>query len=298
MNMTTSHHLASTMVATGSSARPTGAGVSMDAIAPPGRKKPLRTYSRRSVLSNEPALPSPERSPKHADLSDRGPTETSPPAPRLPTPRQPRGSILAYFNALPSRPSITPATACPKIAEPSPPHIPPPTPLLLSNLRKRRRLTTRPGILGVHLDLFNDSSQDTSEEKDGAEDGDEKARRHGPEGLPSPPVTATNSLHGTGTERPLSDGISTDPLANLTGTGPSTSAQAAGHKKRCRKRAPKDMVQTTLSLSIKPDPGFTLCKECGILYNPLNEKDRKEHKTRHAAHVRSKRKAELTSSSA
>ncbi|KAK0749970.1 hypothetical protein B0T18DRAFT_428010 [Schizothecium vesticola] len=47
-------------------------------------------------------------------------------------------------------------------------------------------------------------------------------------------------------------------------------------------------VQMTLSLAINPGPGFTVCKDCGILYNPLNEKDRKEHKKQHAAHVRAK----------
>ncbi|KAK3317885.1 hypothetical protein B0T19DRAFT_301111 [Cercophora scortea] len=297
MDMTTRPHPAGSMAATVSSVPTTDLGVSTDAIALPGRKKPLRTYSRRSVLSKEPALPSPERSPRHADLSDTSPTKTSPQAPRLPTPEQPRGSILAYFKALPSRPNTTPATACPENAEPTPPRIPPPSPpLLVSNLRKRRRLTMRPDILGVYLDLFNDSSRDTTDEKHRIEEGKDNAQRHSPEGLPSPLAPSTNPLPRV--DWPSLDEISTDPPATLTGTARSTLAQAAGNKKRCRKRAPKDMVQTTLSLSIKPDPGFTLCEECGILYNPLNEKDRKEHKTRHAAHVRSKRKAELTSFSA
>jgi len=46
----------------------------------------------------------------------------------------------------------------------------------------------------------------------------------------------------------------------------------------------------TLSLAINPGPGFTVCKDCDVLYNPLNEKDRKEHKKQHAAHVRAKLK--------
>ncbi|KAM7185126.1 hypothetical protein V8F33_012572 [Rhypophila sp. PSN 637] len=57
-----------------------------------------------------------------------------------------------------------------------------------------------------------------------------------------------------------------------------------------KKKKPKELVQTTLSLAINPGPGFTVCKDCGILYNHLNENDRKEHKRRHAAHVRSKTK--------
>lgn len=56
-------------------------------------------------------------------------------------------------------------------------------------------------------------------------------------------------------------------------------------KKKIQKK--KELVQTTLNVAINPGPGFTICKDCGILYNPLNEMDRKEHKRRHAAHLRS-----------
>ena len=60
-------------------------------------------------------------------------------------------------------------------------------------------------------------------------------------------------------------------------------------KKRPEKR-PKEMVQTVLSLSVNKEPGFLICKECGILYNPLNGEDRKEHRRRHSAWVKGKGK--------
>ena len=68
---------------------------------------------------------------------------------------------------------------------------------------------------------------------------------------------------------------------------------SAGEKKgTLRRHQTKAKVQTTLSLAIDPRPGFTICKDCGILYNPLNDKDRKEHKKQHAAHARAKLKAQ------
>lgn len=50
----------------------------------------------------------------------------------------------------------------------------------------------------------------------------------------------------------------------------------------------RDMVQTTLSLAINPKPGFIVCKECGLLYNRLNEEDRKDHVRVHAGNRRSR----------
>lgn len=42
------------------------------------------------------------------------------------------------------------------------------------------------------------------------------------------------------------------------------------------------MVQQTLSLSMS-ETGFTECRECSMLYNPLHEKDRRYHARQHAA---------------
>lgn len=66
-------------------------------------------------------------------------------------------------------------------------------------------------------------------------------------------------------------------------------AEAGFQVKHAAKRRPrKATVQTTLNLSLADEPGFTICKECEMLYNPLNEKDRKDHTRRHAAAMRRK----------
>jgi hypothetical protein len=57
-----------------------------------------------------------------------------------------------------------------------------------------------------------------------------------------------------------------------------------------RRQAPKATVQTTLALT--DDPAFTICKDCDMLYNPLNEKDKKDHTRRHATALRKKREKE------
>jgi hypothetical protein len=62
-------------------------------------------------------------------------------------------------------------------------------------------------------------------------------------------------------------------------------------KIRVGKRPPRDMTQTTLSLSIQKESCFTICAVCDILYNPLNEKDRKEHNRRHAAYTRKQKQS-------
>ncbi|KAK3937159.1 hypothetical protein QBC46DRAFT_393410 [Diplogelasinospora grovesii] len=72
--------------------------------------------------------------------------------------------------------------------------------------------------------------------------------------------------------------------------------QAAAGKRmqqpKKKKRQKKEMMQMTLNVSRTTDPGFTLCKDCGILYNHLNQKDRQEHSRRHAAWVRRNNKTQ------
>lgn len=63
-------------------------------------------------------------------------------------------------------------------------------------------------------------------------------------------------------------------------------------KHNAKRRSRKPTVQTTLNLSMTDEPGFTICKGCEMLYNPLNEKDRKDHAKQHAASMR--RKGEVT----
>jgi hypothetical protein len=59
-------------------------------------------------------------------------------------------------------------------------------------------------------------------------------------------------------------------------------------KHEAKRRTRKPTVQTTLNLRMANDPAFTICKDCDMLYNPLNEKDRKDHATQHAAAMRRK----------
>jgi hypothetical protein len=99
------------------------------------------------------------------------------------------------------------------------------------------------------------------------------------------PVSPIKSEYGAEPKPILADGTSD------RWSGPSRLAgEGAGKGGKLGKRQTKERVQMTLSLAINPGPGFTVCKDCGILYNPLNEKDRKEHKKQHAAHVRAKLK--------
>jgi hypothetical protein len=89
--------------------------------------------------------------------------------------------------------------------------------------------------------------------------------------------------------------IPVNVLRHETGTPSASSTTAAEDcllqdKKRPGKQPARDLTQTTLSLSLQKDPGFTICAVCDLLYNPLNEKDRREHKRRHAAYSRAKEK--------
>jgi hypothetical protein len=79
---------------------------------------------------------------------------------------------------------------------------------------------------------------------------------------------------------------------NMLNAGAPTEEQTANEgfqvKHEGKRRAAKATVQTTLNLSMADEPGFIICKDCEILYNPLNEKDRKDHARRHAAVIRRK----------
>lgn len=109
---------------------------------------------------------------------------------------------------------------------------------------------------------------------------------HSEEAAILPEQLGSKPRHETGPVQALSE-VAANRI-NQDTTPPITTTN--GKKKKAGKHAAKEKVQTTLSLAMNPGPGFTICKECGVLYNHLNEKDRKEHKKQHAAHVRSKAK--------
>ena len=234
------------------------------------RKKPIRTYGRRSVAAakadSKPSTPrqlSPEETPA-PQLPPPTSPDTAPPSVECPKPNAPKsGSILSYFHAKPKTPTLPSkaSTPTPSITEElvSTPPSPPPS---STGQRKRRRLTTRPTF-----DDDNDGKDQDTKRRKG--NGDDTPRTEN-----ETPAVDTPSASQTETDS--------------TGTA---SKQLVVKKKRTAKTPTKEMVQTTLSLAIgEPKPQFIVCKECSMLYNHLNEKDRRDHKRVHAAYIRSKSK--------
>ena len=254
---------------------------------PNARKRPLRTYGKRSAQSREPESAPPSKKQRLEDVraENEGTTEPRRQPLQAPRPQPPpkRGSIMSYFKPVPPRSSspATPSSAPAKtIITP-----PPSSPIPFSKARKRRRLTTRPTIvvegcsaLGSGL-VTPTTEDDAGHEHAGYESPSPDRNR---DDAPLPP-TDTDGQPGV---------LADTPPHTLNSLGaPSTAVQKPGNqsqRKKAGKRSVKDLVQTTLSLSTNPGPGFTICNECGVLYNPLNEKDRKDHKRQHAAHVRRK----------
>ncbi|KAK0712981.1 hypothetical protein B0T26DRAFT_350079 [Lasiosphaeria miniovina] len=251
-------------------------------------KRPLRTYSRR--LASGRALHQPITSGQKEDVTVPDPGDALlEPSAKIPEPEtRKRGSILSYFKpVVPPRPNdITTATIPDGIESastlPSLPH-----PLPIREPRKRRRLTTRPQFgaedrgkmdtgCGTAVDCSNERSYQTGINEHSDDDT-----------LPINKNTPQETQDSCGQGSRVLDELTATVAGQVAMSGMMTK-RPLGITDRSRKRCAKDMVQTTLSLSVNPDPGFTVCKDCGILYNPLNEKDRKEHKTRHAAHARSR----------
>ncbi|KAK3313267.1 hypothetical protein B0H66DRAFT_569897 [Apodospora peruviana] len=261
------------------------------------RKRPLRTYGRRAAASKDYELPTSKRRRKYTNGTDSCHPEPSSPLPQLPTPELPkRTSILSYFKPATATSSGTASPA--ERPDASEMLQPPPSPPLVSAPRKRRRLTTRPDFAKKDIDSIAKIPQENDAKE--KEDGTRVNKKHGqdtsPKGAHGAPFIAVSTLdliQGDDNRSVIRETVT----SSLNQAGPavphsSSSDSTAGEKRSPTANRPKkDMVQTTLSLAINPGPGFTICKECGILYNPLNEGDRKEHKRRHAAHIRSKSKS-------
>ena len=262
-------------------------------MAVPQRKRPLRTYGRRSLQTREHE----QNESTAAEGSDQGSSSSSetkrPVLPQtLPArnqcDRSKRGSILAYFKPLPPSSETAASTRPSDSAEPvsTPPSSPPPSP----RMRKRRRLTTRPQFCGGDQQL-----KDTVRE--GTQVGDEPAdnaiaHSSSPSIAESTIVVNTDGYDNFSSA--LSD-VAVNVLPCRNGQNETTDpVQNGGTKSKPRreKRRAKEMTQTTLSLSVHKEPGFTICGVCDLLYNPLNEKDRREHRRRHAAYSRAKAKSE------
>jgi len=277
---------------------------------PRGRKRPLRTYSRRSIQTR--AQDQDEGSPQgdgchRASTPDLGQAETPAQVPALPArprteqaepaERSSRRSILAYFKPLPPSSDAPSSIAS---SDPAEPLSTPPTSPSSSRAKKRRRLTTRPQFGGLEQHVRSDA-RDTVDYADGDGDGDGKGddESSGKKGVgkqSSPSLSKSTIIVGgtsNGTLRPALSEVAVNALCHQDGPTNSVADGKSRIKKRLNKQPAKDMTQTTLSLSVHKEPGFTICSVCDILYNPLNEKDRREHNRRHAAFSRNKKRRAL-----
>ncbi len=255
------------------------------------RKRPVRTYSRRSagtrVQEQEVPLNVTTPEPRTTDL-DQGRAESRPPLPVPPekkrAERPSRGSILAYFKPLPEssdKPLSDVASSDPAESLSTPPTSPEPA----SRLRKRRRLTTRPQFDGLAERSLVHGEGLPQDDQASANGAGARPRRSMSMGQPTTAVSS-ESLH---TPRPALSEVAANTVDHQDGLA------SVVRRRRSRgsteKRPRRDMTQTTLSLSVQKEPGFTICGVCDLLYNPLNEKDRREHNRRHAAYSRSKKRA-------
>ena len=231
-------------------------------------------------------MPPPKRQRVETLKEEATHAEPQPQLPQLPKQEPPkRESILSYFKRLPSSSSV-PAVPSSDPVEPA--LTPPPSsPVPISNARKRRRLTTRPNI-AEEVGLVVKSIHLVPKDKNTAEEQRLQSGLRGDQNDEPLSVSTTNHQRN-----PFSE-TTPSKLNTLEAVAPTKGS--VGSQKKVGKRPAKDMVQTTLNISLNPDSGFTICKDCGTLYNPLNEKDRKEHKKQHAAHVRSKAKRSIAGS--
>lgn len=255
------------------------------------------------VATDDTESPSPSPSPQQCESS-----------------KSSQNSILSYFKPV--------SRAVPEIAKDSDiidaeSSSPPPSPRQAAIPRKRRRLTTRPEISCRQDSLLAERSRCREETRLVPEEQSDapligKKRKlqdispksaHGapfiavttpPDILLQRSILSNNNdggehNHHQNPLREISGGVLNQmDNHNEEGTGENdvnkndVSAGSWTQRMTKKKKKQKDLVQTTLTLAINPGPGFTICKDCGILYNHLNEHDRKEHKRRHAAHVRDK----------
>ncbi|KAI2627773.1 hypothetical protein GGR54DRAFT_431382 [Hypoxylon sp. NC1633] len=236
-------------------------------------RRPLRTYSKRpSTDVGEPVRKKRRvRDTKILSTPTAEPTEPTDnhdarePSPSLPPPpTTKKGTIMSYFKIIPPTSSSTLHSSEPSSEPTQPESTPPSSPPAVSSQRKRRRrLTTRM--------ISRATSEDTKVEDpiEGDEDGGELDGDHN-ESKPLEVKTGT-----------LSD-VSLDALNRRA------SRQQKGFEASKRGRSSKSAtVQTTLSLSMD-DKGFTECKECNMIYNPLHKEDAKYHAKRHAATLKAK----------
>ncbi|KAI1372111.1 hypothetical protein F4677DRAFT_274686 [Hypoxylon crocopeplum] len=245
--------------------------------APPSsNKRPLRTYSKRaSTDAGEPVskkrrigdanlVPTSEvitaESTRDSRIRQASPTLPPPPPVK-------KGTIMSYFKIVPSVSSSTLQSSEPPSEPPGPTSTPPSSPPLPdTKRRKRRRLTTRI--------TPQSTSEDRKTEELAKTDGDCEGQ----------------DVVGDGT-RPAEGDSGILSESSLSALNRKASSQRERSEAGKRGRSSKaTTVQTTLSLTME-DKGFTECKECNMLYNPVHKDDAKCHAKRHAAMLKAKSKA-------
>ncbi|KAL2134348.1 hypothetical protein VTI74DRAFT_403 [Chaetomium olivicolor] len=261
---------------------------------PQGRKRPLRTYSRRSIQSKQQQEGLPARdegravaTPDPACPQPMSPTQQLPSPNLVETKKPSRGSILAYFQPLPpSSDTAPPEAASSDPAEPAstPRSSPPP----LMKPRKRRRLTTRPQFSGPDEEPTKSVGDGARNETRTGNDSTAEVATLSPCNSMIDNTTIVVRMDAPDAARPALSEVAFNPLQG--GPSGALADRSMKNKQLLEKRTAKDLMQTTLSLSVQKEPGFTICSVCDILYNPLNEKDRREHSRRHAAFSRSRKR--------
>ncbi|KAI1088021.1 ATPase, vacuolar ER assembly factor, Vma12 [Rostrohypoxylon terebratum] len=237
-----------------------------------GRERPLRTYSKRAASTNvtEPVSKKRcfEKTREIAETKDEAveplrQSSVSCPSPTLP-PSQPtkKGSIMNYFKIVQPMPTSSLASSEPTSEPTKPATTPPSSPPVSNRNRKKRRLTTRI----ISRATSEEPSLDNVIEED--EDSDD-----GRDGSTAPGGSAD---------------VLSDTSSNTIGQSTARRKIQLGAKKQKRKNTPKpSAIQTTLSLSMS-EKGFTECKECHMIYNPLHKQDAQFHSRRHATMLKAK----------
>ncbi|KAK4222093.1 hypothetical protein QBC38DRAFT_102147 [Podospora fimiseda] len=223
---------------------------------PRPRKRPLRTYGRQSASAKARSQPQPISKKRKVQQDENvTPPPNAEELPQLPKPAEvaPPQKPQAKRTSILAyfKPRpVPPSSDSPSISDDIPIERPPSPPPSSPPRRTRRRLTTKPSL---PLATENELEHDET-------------------------TTVAKGVDELLGEVPINTTYTTEETEN-------------GNNKRTRSRTPgKELVQTVLNLTVNKEAGFLVCNDCGILYNPLNGEDRKEHGRRHRAWMREKRK--------
>ncbi|TPX14688.1 uncharacterized protein E0L32_005083 [Thyridium curvatum] len=249
-------------------------------------KRPLVTYGKRKTANRgtETEADTVTKRRKTEDCTRGDGIETTLPVDKvvLPQPASPkRSGIMRYFKPAASSPSSYVSNTTRSVeAVPTRASSPPAT----QQPRQRRRLTTRPvqnenirpqSDIQVHSD--DDDVVDLGAEKCDADSDDEP--------LTLPVIYVRTDEDGEDmalTERDEKSLNSRSPERRAGTDSP------PGTKVLRPKVAKRPSIQTTLSLS--RSAGFTECRGCGLLYNPVHAEDVRYHAKQHAVFRQKNRK--------